>query len=125
MIEVADVDQGFGCQLFVLAQGFNELAPGVRPAAQHRLVFQPVELLVDLVSVALDGSAEVFQQRHGGTGAPGSKVVVEEHASAKHVADAPHVSLPGLALFVVYHGDGTLVHLDIVAGQDLGLQLVI
>ena len=53
------------------------------------------------------------------TGAPRTVLVEEEPVASHHVHDTPHVPLHRAVLLVVYYRQCALVHLCIVAGQDV------
>ncbi len=119
VIELPDVEEGLVRKLLILLARLEELASGMRPTAQKQFPFHPLEVLIYAVAVALDGSLEVFQQSHRHAGAPGAVLIEEEPVFRHHVQDAPYVSLNGTVLLVVDHRQRALVHLYIIAGQDM------
>jgi len=95
------------------------------PATQHQLSVKLFHILIDLISIGLNGTLEVMQQHHGRFLWSGTPVVMEEKFSGNRTAHSPYIALDSSFLFIVHHRKRTLIYLDVITRENPSSKMVI
>ncbi|MPM53989.1 hypothetical protein SDC9_100761 [bioreactor metagenome] len=125
MVELCNEVNAFCGQLLVFSKGIKELPSGMSPTAEHFLALHALKAFVCLIPIGLDGAIVVLQQFECRLGASGTKVIVENDLSGVRIAHDPHVAFDRTVLFIVDYRQCALIHLDVVAVENIDFQPVI